>query len=911
MSPASEGFSQFFAYTQTSSLNPNANLSLNPVHRPQSNCFSFGGDECNQGLNFEISKKGTDPLGQPRGRRLRYPLKKLRRKVASHNTKFVDSLSSESLDQANENVIGNSSFPTPNAFNNACGGNVIGEEGGHGTRKFCNVECHIGTHGDSIASNSSGESKGFVFETSRSSSSFVFGADKSCAELNHNKGYGAKDNGLQTNSNLKNENAVFGAGNSSTGFEFDNACDSAMKSSLEDGNFLFTASLNDNSCSTKFGQQKPSGTTCLSGAEKMQNFNNFSFVFGATKGDLESDAKLEHKGSVNRSGMQSEFDRSGKFGHVDSVSNSKKTSVAAENRNKKPQKEDCGGSIWETVPNMTGKVKLDEHGHSSFVFSTGISDGEKNDNSFVFGAKGNGSTSTANVKKVNHSECASSKNFIPKSEENAESENEHKKPDINGAFVFGAGGNEKLSSNGNIKSRNGIDYLNDEKMKNTSDYMTFLSDAVRSNFKFVVGSSSSPGGAFYKIPLSKLLDEMKSLNINNSKGMTGDDQVKDSGSDSHVCSDQLDAAQNNGQMSSEGKSGTTLHDQHKDVNVGGDVKCSDPKKADTKIFNQGKHDSEPDNSYSGNVNVRQPVTTKNTNSMSSVNCEGVSSPFAYAGVLGKENQPSNSSETSVHVEQNYSCFGAPPTKVENKENSGFTGTPVVPRASFKEFKTANLNESSSTTNLSSELNIKFEFCAHGTSAKEKKLKKTSRKLRERFPRKPSTGESHLYKEGSSPRAFESPGGCSPMDFSPYQHCPDGTPSLATEKEETDSTPGRHRFHSNENDKKSGEPDNVKSKNLDGSNLKSVTSSSAQDGLSAIRRQYRKKYKLKIGNVLTGKSVAGSAEFSSLAGSSSNGNEDKVQCGVAPNYHYKTDREYTEQDTPEGTTKGVCEHWRIR
>lgn len=833
MSSASEGFSKYSAYAQTSSLNPDAN-------------FSFGGDECNQGLHFEMSKMGTDPFGQARGRRLRYPLKKLRRKAASHNTKFVDSLSSGSLDQYNENVTGTSSFLTPNSSNNACGGNVIEEEGGHGAGKFCNVECTIGTQGDSMASNTSGENK-----------DFVFAADKSCAEFNRNKGYGAKDNGLQSNWNLKNENAVFGTENSSTGFVFGNACGSTLKSSLGEGNFLFTASLSDNSTSTKVGEQKSSGTTCLSGAEKMQNFHNLSFMFGATKGDLDSDAKLENKGSVNRNGMQSEFDSSGKFGHVASVLNSKKTSVAAENRNKKPQKEDCGGSIWETVPSMTGKVKLDEHGHSSFVFSTGISDSEKNYNSFVFGEKGNCSTSTANVEKANHSEYAGSKDFIPKSKENAESASEYKKTDTDGAFVFGAGGNEKLSSNGNIKSRNAIDHLSDEKIKNNSDFMTLLNDGVRSNFNCVVGSSSSPGGAFYKIPLSKLIDEMKSSNINDSKGMTGDDQVKDRGSNSHVCSDQLDAIQNNGQMSSDGKRGTTLHDQHKDVNVGGDVKCSDPKKADTKSFNLGKHDSEPDNSYS--------------------------------------------------------CFGALPTKVENKENFSFTGKPVGPRprASFKEFNTANLNESSSTTNLFTELNKKFEFCAQGTSAKEKKLKKTGRKLRERFPRKPSTVESHLYNEGSSPKAYESPGGCSPMEFSPYQHRPDGTPSLATEKEERDSTSGRQRFHSNENDKKSGEPENLNSKNLDGSNLKSATSSSAQDGLSAIRRQYRKKYKLKVGNVLTYKSVVGSAEFSSLASNSSNGNKDKVQCGVAPNYHYKTDREYVEHGIHEATTKGECEHWRIR
>lgn len=938
MSPAFGGSSEFFAYSRTSSLNPNVNLSSNPVHQPQSSCFSFGGDECNQALNFDISKMGPDPSEQLRGRRLRYPLKKLRRKVESRPTKFVDSLSSDSLDPSNENVIGTSSVPTPNASNNnknACGGNVDGEKGGHEMGKFCTVEGITGTEGNSIASNSNWQSKGFVSKTSRSSSSFVFGAGKSCAELNHNKGYGAKDNGLQSNSNLKNENAVFGAENSSSGFVFSagsdmksslrsvdgvfgaNACDSAMKSSLGDGNFLFTASLNDNCSSTKFGRQKSSGTAGLSRAQKMQNFNNFSFVFGATKGELDSNVKLKLKGSVNRSGMQSEVDRSGKFGHVASVSNGKKTSVAGENSYKKLQKEECGGSVWKTVPNVTGKVKLDaediseKHGHSSFVFSTGINDDEKNDNSFVFGAKGNGSTSTVNVEKGNHSEYISSKDFVPKSKGNAETATE-----TNGVFVFGAGGNEKLSSNGNIESRNAKNHLHDEKMTSSSDFMTLLNDAMRSNFKFVVGSSSSPGGAFYKIPLSKLFDEMKNLNIEDSKGVTSADQVKDSRSNSHVCSDQLDPTQNNWQMSSEGKSGTTLQDQHKDANVGDDLKCSDPEKADTKSFNHGTHeyeyDSKPDISVCGSVKVRQSVTAKNINSMSNVEVtqEGVSSPFAYAGVLGKENQPSNSNETSVHVEQNFSCFGAAPTKVEEKENLGFTSTPVGPRTSFKEFNTANLNESSSVTNLFTKLNKKFEFCAHSRLAKEKKLKKNSRKLRQRFPRQPLAGESHLYKEGSSPKTFESPGGCSPMDFSPYQHCTGGIPSQATEKKEGDSTSGRQRFQINENDKKSGEPNNVNSKDVNRSNLKSATSSSAQDGLSSIGRQYRKKYKLKIGNGLTGKTVAGSAEFSSLGCNSSNGNKDKVQSGVAPNYH-KTDREYAEQDTPETTTKGVCEHWRIR
>lgn len=946
MSPASEGSSFSFTFFPISQ-NPNPNLSSNPAHQPQSSSFTVGSEECNAGLNFDFSKMGPDSVEQPRARRLRYPLKKLRRKLGSGTTSCADSLGSERQDQPNEYGIGTSTGTT-NISNNLCGGSVGGKEE---TGIFGNAGFTFGAKGH--GSNSSSETQGFVCGNRSDSTSylshdvsFVFGAGKSCAELNSNIEYRAEKSSLPSNSNPKNEDVVFDAVKSSSpsnlscetaGFVFGadmsssnmksglrkkngllgvNAGVSSMKPSFGDGNFSFNDCSNRSS-SANLGNMNSSRATGLS-EENKQNFDNPSFVFGATKAELDSDSNLGQKGTSNRNAVQSEVEES----NVSFFFSDNKTSVAAGNRT--PEQEDGSDCIWKTVPDLWGKMKLDagevfeKDGHSSTMFGTSTNDCVKKDNTpFIFCAKGNGLESTAEFQKSKTSNFAGSADFVAKGKENVEIRNEFQNADLNGTFVFGCSGKEKLSPNGSNEYRNSVHHLNDEKIKHNSDFMTLLNDATRSNFKFVLGDISTPGSAFYKIPLSKLFDEMKSLNIDDSKGISGADKVKDVRSDSCFCSDHVDSTQNNGQMPgfSTGKTGATLQDQHKDANVGGSVKCSDPKKADLTCSNQGsseyEYDLENGKSFRESVKISKSVGMKNADSRSShaVSHEGVNLSFVSAGVFGKENLASNSDGTAGLAQQNSINSEAPSAKFENKENLSFTSTAVEPRRYSKEFSTANLSETSSTANPFSELNKKFEFVADPL-VKDKKLKKTRRKLRQKIWSKPLTGQDHLYKEGSSPAKFESPGGCSPMDFSPYQPCKNGTPaSLARErKEEEDATPGSQRFDIHENDGKSREPDNLNSEGLDGCDLNLGTSSSAQDGLSSIRRQYKKKYKLKVGDGLNGKTAARKDGLSSSIQFSPY--DDRVQNGVVSSHCNTSGREHTKQDT-EAAIHGLCEHWRSR
>ncbi|KAL7138427.1 hypothetical protein ABFS83_10G163000 [Erythranthe nasuta] len=128
----------------------------------------------------------------------------------------------------------------------------------------------------------------------------------------------------------------------------------------------------------------------------------------------------------------------------------------------------------------------------------------------------------------------------------------------------------------------------------------------------------------------------------------------------------------------------------------------------------------------------------------------------------------------------------------------------------------------------------------------------------------------VSKEGSSQLNHRSPGWGSPMDFSPYQDT-----SASNTSQAYIDTGTKLEFSLNEKPEPCEKPHDEES----GSNLS--PSLPAQDGLSAIRRQYKvKKYKLK----------------------------DRLNHTVQGS---NSDKENTEQESVGTATHELCEHWRTR
>ncbi|XP_073317414.1 uncharacterized protein [Primulina huaijiensis] len=180
---------------------------------------------------------------------------------------------------------------------------------------------------------------------------------------------------------------------------------------------------------------------------------------------------------------------------------------------------------------------------------------------------------------------------------------------------------------------------------------------------------------------------------------------------------------------------------------------------------------------------------------------------------------------------------------------------------------------------SSDMDLKFSFSSvdHVASnsnrkhTKRRKGKKANGKLRERTVMQQLSGQNHEDKVDLSQQNHESPRCGSPMDFSPYQNsdCSKAPPAAMDS-----GVKGEHAGF-----KKDFVEDNEKSHD-DESNTNLSTSLPAQDGLTAIKHQYEKKYKSKVGS----------------------------------NHTVQGDNFDKENSRPgsEGTaTHDTCEHWRIR
>ncbi|KAL6498470.1 hypothetical protein OROHE_026567 [Orobanche hederae] len=128
--------------------------------------------------------------------------------------------------------------------------------------------------------------------------------------------------------------------------------------------------------------------------------------------------------------------------------------------------------------------------------------------------------------------------------------------------------------------------------------------------------------------------------------------------------------------------------------------------------------------------------------------------------------------------------------------------------------------------------------ANSKSLGGKRLKKKTGKLKQRTVVQQLFGQDRVYKENNSLQNHKSPGCGSPMDFSPYQ---DTHSSSAPEADSSNGVKGEFAFNEKDTPEKCEQSDD------DENNSNFSPSLPAEDGLSALRRQYMKKYKSKVGS----------------------------------------------------------------
>lgn len=926
MSPAAADILHPVSSSQPFSQNPNPTFpGSNGTCQQQSRSFNFDDKESGScGLSFDFSRKGSDSLGREKPPRIRVPVKKKRGKlVSSENRDFGNVLRPDSSSRANEasvsktnscdyvfsagvenGKIGKMGFVFGANGPNVCssGSNLKNLDegvafGAHKTSSTKHLscgntssvvganECRSGSglssgNGDSLfgaskrssisnCDNVNGsfafgagkdrldqENRGVILGGEKSSlppNLNMFEADRSSSIVKTYNGsvgsvFGSTESGSTLKSSFGNGNALFG----------DNASNSAVNISLGKGNAEFGDIASDLKLNSRSGQ----GNAVFGANTSESTFNssggNGSFSFVASNSNLSSTPNLEQR-EFSRTAGQSGADES-KI--LDNGSVGVKQGELASDSGLK-QKCSSDSSFMQSGANGFAKFS-----NAGFVFGTDRKVGGKEDHPrFEFGAKQNASRSNAEVDKSKVRRRTRKLDFVAPSNKVTDVGNEFQKADVNGVFVFGNTSKEKPSSSGSDNNSHETNQLDGESAESGNTVMKFPSDAIMSNFKFVIGSSSSPGSAVYKVPLSKLFDEMKGLNIDNTKGISGTDKVKVGGGNSSFTTGNLFVFQSKGQTSNQ-----TSDSTEKVCN--GNIPPQD----------QTVYDS----------NLEKPLFSS-----------------------------SNSSSAISHVQRNGFGFEAPSTtKVENKVNLGATTTPVGPDACSREFKNWNTNESYSFgTNLFSGLGKKSEFSANSRCLRDKRSKKTRGTSRQPIRAKHLTKQNHMSKESSSPNNFESPGCYSPMDSSPYRDTTanaqgSSQTSINTENKEENVSGGRQEFDINEGDKKSGKQDNATSKVY--CDDKSSAASSAQDGLSAIKRQYRKKYKLKVGDGLNRKTTAQksdsfpfSVHFSPNGSNSSHMGKAQVQIGVTAKPNDKPDGQCAKQDSTEGVTHGECEQWRMR
>lgn len=202
------------------------------------------------------------------------------------------------------------------------------------------------------------------------------------------------------------------------------------------------------------------------------------------------------------------------------------------------------------------------------------------------------------------------------------------------------------------------------------------------------------------------------------------------------------------------------------------------------------------------------------------------------------------------------------------------------------------------------------------SPRSKLSKKSKSKLRRGLLAQQLPARNDVPKRDSFQKNDDSPGCGSPMDFSPYQPTDTAASGL---KENTD----RQGYDARVNDESSTGSQYSNSFNncLNSSNGELggdfSTPSAGQDGLSIIRNQYKKKYKLKVGNGLNDINQSPKTVSNSVSKQSSTRPCDSPRTKKTPNSKSKNKnigyifQERARTGTADVTSEQACDEWRIK
>lgn len=686
---------------------------------------------------------------------------------------------------------------------------------------------------------------------------------------------------------------------------------------------------------------------------------NEGFVFGGSKNYSGLDSSLENLGFVfgANNTSSSKFNSKSKNGDRTNKSSSashlngsnKEPDCSESNGNSKSKLEfgqrkssgNVGQPQGDDVKNCSSESHKNEQS-SIFHFEKVTLQSDKLNANFVFGA------SKPNF-DLGNGVC---------NKDEAYRGPEYQGPKLNGTFVFGCGVEGKNKVNENGKVAEDLENFNREKTQSHNGCWNAQKSDTDSDGKLKFDSSGRNivDTDILNNPIYKLSDEMNSLNIGQSAPVNGAEKTNGLNEKSRVNIQNIFVFgfnQSTSNVSTENGACNSC-DLPKDVNLKDPVSSSGFDKADT-------IDGEPNakkacasevveiffSSLKVSKDKRMPGETVHTNSKFDLSSEEINSFSFLAGTSGKENQPINfNSEIGASSEllQNSlngdmerdkmpvplftpDSFGsqhkvdtpeAPSGHQAKKEEFSFPSTPFIPGKSFSDFSASNSSKSFSfTANLFSGVNEKLG-CGTSSRLRDKKVKKKKSLSQEKSVQS-LAGQTDLPKENSSTHNDESPGCCSPMDFSPYQDT-NSSPSAdnstkATETKE-DVVAAKDAPVFNDSQKKCGEGNEKFSGTDSGKDsdtrrdFSSYTSPSAQDGLSSIRRQYRKKYKLKVD------SGSNKVEFSTDAvqhfsfGRKSSAD---IPSGVTSHMRNKGIHvsKADEDHGPSITVREACEKWRIR
>lgn len=679
------------------------------------------------------------------------------------------------------------------------------------------------------------------------------------------------------------------------------------------------------------------------------------FVFGARKIDSDLDSCLGNLGFAFGASNTSSFKFSSKSKHGDWTNKSSSASYLNVS-NKEPE---CSES------NGNSKSKM-EFGQRKCSGNVGQPQGVKNCLSESYK---NGQSSTLQSDKLNANFVfgASKPNFDSEkgacNKDAAYREPEYQGPKLNDTFVFGSGFKGKNKVNEDGKVAEDMENFSREKIQNHNGcWNAPKSDTgCDGKLKFDSSSRNIVDTDFPKTPIYKLSDEMNSLNIGQPAPVNGAEKINGLNSRVNIQNVFLfEFNQSTSNVSTENGASNSC-DLPKDVNLKDPVSSSGFDKADTidgesnaKRACASEIGENFASSFKGGKDKRISGDTVHTNSMFGLSGEQINSFSFSAGISGKENKPINfnsefvvSSELpqdrpSSDTERDNIPFPLFTTEIfgsrhkvdipeapsghqeEKKEEFSFPRTPFMPGKSFSDFSASNSSKSFSfTADLFSGVNEKLG-CGTSSRLRDKKVKK-KKSLRQETLVQRVAGQTDLSNGNSSTHNDQSPGCCSPMDFSPYQDTNSSTSAdnftRATESK-GDVAANKDTPVFNDSHKKCGEGNEKFSGTDSGKDsdtrrdFSSYTSPSAQDGLSSIRRQYRKKYKLKVdsgSNNINRRKV----EFSTDAvqhssfGCKTSGD---IPSGVTSHMRNKFIH-VSKVDEDHGmlglTDREVCEKWRIR